>query len=131
MYWRKISHLSKLFKMSKNWKTWTPCYCLCQRNLSNLYMLLSNLKRPLSKTIFISHHIMCSLNMTFLGIWVLCLSSSSHWTSFLEQPHSVLSPMLVWYRILNIPTTCLVLVYNFVSPYNTGPSIAYYFELSY
>jgi hypothetical protein len=47
-------------KMSKKWKMWTPCHCLCQRNLSKIYMLFSNLKRPLSKIIFTSHHVMCS-----------------------------------------------------------------------
>jgi hypothetical protein len=57
----QVSHLSKLFKMSKKWKTWTPCHCLCQRNLNNICMLLSNLKRHLSKPIFISHNVMCSL----------------------------------------------------------------------
>ncbi len=72
-----------------------------------------------------------TLNRTFLGIWVVCLTPTSHWTSFVEQPHSQFSPMLIWYRLLNIPTTCLVLVYNFVSPYNTRPSIAYFFEISY
>jgi hypothetical protein len=43
-----------------------PCYCLCQRNLSKIYMLLSKLKKPLSKTIFISHHVMCSSIRTIL-----------------------------------------------------------------
>ncbi len=56
----QISHLSKLFKMSKKWETWTPCHCLCQRNLSKICMLLSNLKRYLSKPIFISCHVMSS-----------------------------------------------------------------------
>jgi len=42
----QISHISKLFKMSKKWKTWTPCHCLCQRNLNKICMLLSNLKKP-------------------------------------------------------------------------------------
>jgi hypothetical protein len=32
-----------------------------KRHLSKIYMLLSNLKRSLSKTIFISYHVMCSL----------------------------------------------------------------------
>ncbi len=31
-----------------------------KKPLSKIHMLLSNLKRPLSKTMFISHHIMCS-----------------------------------------------------------------------
>jgi len=57
-----------------------------------------------------------TLNRTFLGIWVVCLTPTSNWVSFLEQPHSEFSPMLVWYRLLNIPTTCLDLLYNFVSP---------------
>jgi hypothetical protein len=51
----------KTFKMSKNWQTWIPCQCLCQKNLSEICMLLSNLKRHLLKPIFISHHVMCSL----------------------------------------------------------------------
>jgi len=33
---------------------------MTKRHLSKIYMLLSNLKRSLSKTIFISHHVMCS-----------------------------------------------------------------------
>ncbi len=57
----QVSHLSILFKMSKKWKTWTPCHCLCQRNLSKICMLFSNFKNHLSKPIFISHHVMCSL----------------------------------------------------------------------
>jgi len=51
----------KLFEMSKIWKTWTPCHCLCQRNLSKICMLLSNLKKHLPKPIFISHYVICSL----------------------------------------------------------------------
>ncbi len=47
--------------MSKKWKIWIPCHCLCQRNLSKICMLLSNLKRHISKPILISHHVMCSL----------------------------------------------------------------------
>jgi len=57
----QISHLSNFLKMSKNWKTWCACHCLCQRNLSKICMLLFNLKIHLSKPIFISHHVMCSL----------------------------------------------------------------------
>jgi hypothetical protein len=51
----------KLFKMSKKWKTWTWCHCLCQRNLNKICVLFSNLKRFRFKPIFISHHVMCSL----------------------------------------------------------------------
>ncbi len=50
----------KTFKISKKWKLWTPCHCLCQRNPSKIYMLFLNFKRPLSKTIFINHHVVCS-----------------------------------------------------------------------
>jgi len=46
--------------MSKKGKTLTPCHCLCKKNLNRICMLLFNLKRPLSKPIFISHHVMCS-----------------------------------------------------------------------
>jgi hypothetical protein len=46
--------------MSKKWKTWTPCHCLCQKNLNKICMLLFNFKKPLFKPIFISHHVMCS-----------------------------------------------------------------------
>jgi len=56
----QVSHLPKLFQMSKKWKTWTPCHCLCQRNLSKICMLFFDFKRHLSKPIFISHHVMCS-----------------------------------------------------------------------
>jgi len=43
--------------MSKKWKTWTPCHCLCRKNLNKIYILL---KRHLSKLIFVNHHVMCS-----------------------------------------------------------------------
>jgi hypothetical protein len=54
----QVSHLSKLFKMSKKWKTWTPCHCLHKKNLSRICMLLFNLKSRVSKPIFIRHHVM-------------------------------------------------------------------------
>jgi len=57
----QISHLSKLFKMSKKWKKRISCHCLCQKNLSKICMLLSNLETHLSKLIFIGHHVTCSL----------------------------------------------------------------------
>ncbi len=56
----QISHLFWSFKNVKKMETWIPCHCLCQRNLSKIYMLFSNIKRLLSETIFISHHVMCS-----------------------------------------------------------------------
>jgi hypothetical protein len=52
----EVSHLSIFLKMSKKWKTWTPCHCLCQKKESKIFMLLSNLKEHLLKPIFISHH---------------------------------------------------------------------------
>ncbi len=60
MYWCKY-HIYQNFLNVQKIKTWIPCHCLCQRNLNNIYMLLSSLKRPLSKTIFIKHHVICSL----------------------------------------------------------------------
>jgi hypothetical protein len=56
----QISNLSKKILMSKKWKVWIQCHCLCQKNLSKICMLLSNLKKRLFKPIFISHHVMCS-----------------------------------------------------------------------
>jgi hypothetical protein len=47
-------------KKWKKWKTWTPCHCLCQKNLNKICMLLSNLKIHLSKPIYSSHHVVCS-----------------------------------------------------------------------
>ncbi len=54
-------HIYQDFLNVQKIKMWIPCHCLCQRNLNNIYMLLSNLKRPLSKTIFMKHHVICSL----------------------------------------------------------------------
>jgi hypothetical protein len=61
MYWCKYQIYQNFFKCPKNGKTWTPCHCLCQRNLSKICMLNFNLKKHLFKPIFISHHFMCSL----------------------------------------------------------------------
>jgi hypothetical protein len=36
-----------------------------------------------------------TLNRTFLGIWVVCFTPTSHGASFLEEPHSQFSPMFV------------------------------------
>ncbi len=47
--------------MSKKWKIKITCHCLCKRNLSKICKLLSNLKRHLSKPIFIDYNVMCSL----------------------------------------------------------------------
>jgi hypothetical protein len=60
MYWCKY-HIYQNFLNVQKIKKWIPCHCLCQRNLNNIYMLLFNLKRPLSKTIFMKHHVICSL----------------------------------------------------------------------
>jgi hypothetical protein len=65
MYWCKYHIYQNFKKCQKNGKTWTPCHCVCQRNLSKIYVLLSNLKKRLSKTIFISHHVMCSLKSSY------------------------------------------------------------------
>jgi len=61
MYGCKYHIYQNFLKCTKNGKTWIPCHCLCQKNLSKICMLLSNLKTHLSKLIFIRHHVMCSL----------------------------------------------------------------------
>jgi hypothetical protein len=47
-------------KYSKNGKHEFHAIVYVKKNLNKICMLLSNLKRPLSKPIFISHHVMCS-----------------------------------------------------------------------
>jgi hypothetical protein len=55
----QISHLSKLFKMSKKWKNMNSMPLFMPKK-PKICMLLSNLNRPFSKPIFISHHVICS-----------------------------------------------------------------------
>jgi hypothetical protein len=61
MYWCKYDIYQNFLKCTKNGKTWIPCHCLCQKNLRKICMLLSNRKTHLFKSIFIRHHVMCSL----------------------------------------------------------------------
>jgi hypothetical protein len=60
-YWLTFYFLAKSIPIDKTLvSSWLNLHCLCQKNLNKICMQLSNLKRPLSKLIFISHHVMCS-----------------------------------------------------------------------
>ncbi len=81
--------------MSKKWKTLIPCHCLCQKNLNKICMLFSNLKRPLSKHIFISCHVMCSsiscynhLNSMFMNVKLIVIQLELNGIGYIMVFHS-------------------------------------------
>jgi len=94
--------------MSKKWKTWTPCHCLCQKNLSKTCMLLYNLNRSLFKPIFISHHVMCSslsccnhLNSKLMNVKLTMISLELNGIGYIVVFHNYSkSASNTWYTLI-------------------------------
>jgi hypothetical protein len=92
-----MTSIETFFKVQKMENMSSMPLFMRKRHLSKIYMLLSNLKRSLSKTIFISHHVMCSsissyccnhLNIMLMSVKLIVIQSELTRIGFKLKFHS-------------------------------------------